>query len=605
MRDAFSGTRDRIAAGMSPGGLWLVLVGALFCLPLFVGLGRTDLQNDEAIYSFGADVMVASGDWLTPKSCPWENVAFLEKPPLKFWIVAAPIRLGLLPDNEFGLRFWDAAFGSAAFLYVFAMGRRIGGSMCGLAAVLMLFVHRPLLFEHGLRSNNMEASLVLAYCGGICHFLMWRTSNEDSRARLHVFAVAVFFVLAFMTKLVAALFLPLVIAAALVLRRNDRSRFARHWRVWFAAAALAGLLIVPWFLYQYVRFGAVLWEDLFGAAVYTRFTTFLNPAHVQPWHYYFSTMWNELAASQTALWTVGGLVLVFWRTMRTGWSDGTTILLWFGLPLGLISLGTSKIYHYAYPFLPPLALAAGYLVSIAPRALVSLLSWLSGRVDRLLPQAARQALDRPAVRALLMVVATASGLIVVSTLVLGPVKVALWGEVLLRASTPYRVLPIVVVALIFCRRAGPLAMMVALLIVASMLPIKAYRRDLSQFTVERHPLRSLRDCVQRVAASNVDSAGRPPVYVEGGNVSHPVAFYLRTLGRWSPESPSDSNVYTSVYLKPRPVLLAPSRFHSLEVAWTNGGRLADVPAVPLVDGLLLLPGPFGACEREYGRAQRR
>ena len=36
---------------------------------------------------------------------------FLEKPPLKFWIVAAPIRAGLLPHDEFGLRFWDAVFG--------------------------------------------------------------------------------------------------------------------------------------------------------------------------------------------------------------------------------------------------------------------------------------------------------------------------------------------------------------------------------------------------------------------------------------------------------------------------------------------------------------
>ena len=40
------------------------------------------------------DTLIAlrmNGDWLEPKSSPSETEVFLEKPPLKFWIVAAPI----------------------------------------------------------------------------------------------------------------------------------------------------------------------------------------------------------------------------------------------------------------------------------------------------------------------------------------------------------------------------------------------------------------------------------------------------------------------------------------------------------------------------------
>ncbi|MBA2303950.1 MAG: hypothetical protein H0W08_15130, partial [Acidobacteria bacterium] len=92
--------------------------------------------------------MLENGDWLTPRAIPSDSAPFFEKPPLKFWIVAAPIRWGLLPDDEFGHRVWDAAFGAAAFLYVFAFGRMAGGNACGLFAVLMLFVHRPLVLEH-------------------------------------------------------------------------------------------------------------------------------------------------------------------------------------------------------------------------------------------------------------------------------------------------------------------------------------------------------------------------------------------------------------------------------------------------------------------------
>ena len=109
----------------------MALVVALFCLPLANDLGRADLENDEAIYAFAVDTMVRTGDWLTPKSIPDEHSPFLEKPPLKFWIVAAPIRLGLVPHNQFGLRIWDVIFGSLAFLYVFAIGRAARGLVTG------------------------------------------------------------------------------------------------------------------------------------------------------------------------------------------------------------------------------------------------------------------------------------------------------------------------------------------------------------------------------------------------------------------------------------------------------------------------------------------
>ena len=87
---------------MSARRLWLALVLILFCLPLFAGLRSLDLETDEAIYSFAVDRMLDDGEWLRPKSSPSDDVVFLEKPPLKFWIVAAPIRAGLLPRDELG-----------------------------------------------------------------------------------------------------------------------------------------------------------------------------------------------------------------------------------------------------------------------------------------------------------------------------------------------------------------------------------------------------------------------------------------------------------------------------------------------------------------------
>ena len=85
--------------GLRLSRLWLAVILVAFCLPLFVGLGRPDLETDEAIYSFSVERILEVGDWLEPKSSPSETVVFLEKPPLKFWLVAAPMKAGLLPPS--------------------------------------------------------------------------------------------------------------------------------------------------------------------------------------------------------------------------------------------------------------------------------------------------------------------------------------------------------------------------------------------------------------------------------------------------------------------------------------------------------------------------
>ena len=593
--------------------LWPATVGLLFCLPLFVGLGRTDLESDEAIYSFAADVMAETGDWLVPRSCPSEDTPFLEKPPLKFWIVAAPIRLGLLPDNEFGLRFWDALFGAAAFLYVFAIGRGLGGPVAGLAAVLVLVVHRPLVVEHGLRSNNMEAALVLAYCGAIYHAMKWRLSGNGGRSRAHVLALTLYFVLGFMTKFVAALFLPLVVAVALLSNRDSRGRVIREWRIWMAAAGVAAVLVVPWFVYGYFRFGATFARDVFGDAVYTRLTSYVDPQHVQPWHFYLTTLWSQLVASRAAAWVILGAILILWRAIRKGWADGVMVLLWFVLPVGIISLGTSKLYHYIYPFLPPLALAAGYGVATAWGALMWVVEWLQARVERLPGGAWRRLTGMRAVRWTLAGIAVIGSAAAAAALVLDGFKLALGGHVLFRVSTPVRALALAVLAVVLLRRGRLLRAVVVSLVLALVLPIGVYRGEVAALRVERHPLRSIRDCLRPIVAASTGPRVGAPVYVEGSNISHPAAFYLRTLGHWKLESRSDATLFSALYQERRPAVLSTARYYEFD-KWLAGRQAAGagqdgidaralaaavrptaLPAVMLKDELLILPGPYGVC----------
>jgi 4-amino-4-deoxy-L-arabinose transferase-like glycosyltransferase len=539
--------------------LWLALVVVLFCLPLANDLGRADLENDEAIYAFAVDTMVRTGDWLTPKSIPDENSPFLEKPPLKFWIVAAPIRLGLVPHNQFGLRIWDVVFGSVAFLYVFGIGRRLDGPLAGFISVLMLFVHQPLLFVHGLRSHSMEAAVVLSYCGGVFHFLAWRASETATRRRLHILAVVLWFVLGFMTKFVAALFLPLTLGLMAMTTRDDRARLRRDLWVWLVAGAFGAALVAPWFVIQYSLRGHELWKVMFQEHVVTRFTAALNPTHVHPWSYYVLEMSRQLRESGTFSVTIAGLLLLGLAAVRDGRREAGVVLAWFIVPVALISMLSSKLYHYAYPFVPPLAIAAGYAVMVLSRwawiASAAPLSRLLGSGDAAEPR----------------------------------------------------------------RRAA--AAVVAVAVAVALLPLGAYRATIARTTEGAYPIQAVRDCLRPIAAREAGGSGPGPgVWAEGAIFSQSFGYYLKDLGPFqSREVRSDPTVYMHLYSAShyRPVLLSRENFESLtrldqdetrqviERAARKAGLEPSVLAESVVRtpvgrvyfgvDVLLLPGPYSVC----------
>jgi 4-amino-4-deoxy-L-arabinose transferase-like glycosyltransferase len=588
---------------MTVRGPWLALVVALFSLPLFVGLGRTDVGHDEAIYTFSVDRILEIGDWLVPKSSPHEDEAFLEKPPLKFWIVAAPIRLGLLPHNEFSTRFWDALFGAIAFVYVFAIGVRLAGPVAGAVALLILFVHWPLLFEHGLRSNNMEAPLFLSYCGGIFHALQWAAASDSRGVRRHALATALFFVLGFMTKFVAAAFLPIVLGLAFLAFPEPRTRLVREWRSWTFAGAIALLLIAPWFIFATVRFGSYFWHVILAEHVVTRFRTYLNPAHVQPWSYYFTEMIARFTDSGSQ-WLVGaGLAALVVQTVRRRWLDGAVVLLWFAVPVMLISMGTSKLYHYAYPFLPPLALAAGYLaalaVAVVPAPLTRALQRLHDVFVGRLPSIGRAA-SRPPVRAALLVVAIVAALVAAVSLAYGPIRLSVDEMNLFKSSGVVR--PGIVVLLCgFLAGAGKRASRVAVaLIVASTLPLQAYRDQLPRLLIDEHPMRTATQCLARIEAEVPPPARGLYLDLPGQYISHPLYYYFRRIGPWNRTEAGDLAAIGHHFDDPadlKPMLLWDSTYQAFvnQRAAAQGGRPPALPIVALPDVVLLLPGPFAAC----------
>lgn len=597
----------------------MALVTALFCVPLFVGLDSRDFDNDESIYSFSVDVMLKNGDWLTPKSIPSETSAFLEKPPLKFWMVGLPIHFGLLPANEFGMRFWDALMGSVGFLYIFAIGRRLAGPLCGFIAVLLLYGHGPLIAEHGLRTNNMESAIFLAYAAGIYHFLAWRSAGPDNRS--HIVAIALYFVLGFMTKFVAAVFLPLVLAVAIVLTPADRYRLKLNWLTFVLAGLLAAALIAPWFVYEYFARGPRLFDIMFGAHVVKRFTAFLDPNHLHPWYWYFTELWRQLQLSGAGLLVLAGSALLLIRTVRSRWLEGALLVLWFAIPLGIISTGTSKLYHYAYPFLPPAAIAGGYFVSKLASALWQWMlrpaAVLASERDRISPSWIRT----PPVRIALTVLGALALILALSTAMWGKVRIALGGTVLLRNSHAVRAFAAGVVTLVASAPAYLIRAIIPFGVLLAVVPWSSFGATLKETTRPAHAIRDVRDCLMPMAdAMEAEGKPRPGVWVEGRSLSHITTYYLRGLGPWQERDvSSDATVAMNLYLPAsyRPVLLSSGRseefLRNMETdrtaILTLAARKAEVELstviaalehsavaqVPVPGGVLLLPGTYQVC----------
>jgi 4-amino-4-deoxy-L-arabinose transferase-like glycosyltransferase len=543
-----------------PGLRWVAAVLVCFCLPLFVNLGTRDLDNDEAIYSFAVDRMVATGDWFVPRAIPRGDAPFLEKPPLKFWMVALPMRAGWLPPDEFGMRFWDAVFGAASFVYVFLIGTWFLNPVCGFIAVLLLFAHAPLVFNHGLRSNTMDSAVVLAYCGGIYHYLRWiapfdaRTTDEErSNARttrpLHVFAVALYFVLGFMTKFVAALFLPMILGLTALVVPQHRRALARGWRTWALAAVIAIMLIAPWFVFASIRFGGAFWRTILGTHVYQRFTSSLDPGHLHPWHYYLGQMFAFWESGALVLITAGVALVATWTARRYAPSV-LVLVIWLVLPLAGISAVTSKLYHYAFPFLPPLALMGAYFAALVPaigwapfdRALDRAYAYAAAGAPRLTHFVQHRAVRLVLLLALAVTFCTAAGGVafgriqfMVGTTELasaGVLRPALWAFVFGVLLMPPR----------RCRH------WLLLLLVGGLLPVQGYRDSLALLGAGSHPRRSVSSCIKAVqAGSGVARGLRVADPVE--TISHSVFYYFDRIQPW--RHAPDGDIPTLVRL-PRP-----------------------------------------------------
>jgi hypothetical protein len=370
---------------------------------------------------------------------------------------------------------------------------------------------------------------------------------------------------------------------------------------------------VPWFVYQTIEHGTAFWHVILGEHVYKRMTGFLDPGHLQPWNYYFKAVYAKLVSSRM-VWPVllGTCALVF-ETVRRRWATGTLLLLWFAVPFVAMSFGTSKLYHYSYPFLPPLALGAGYICALLVTRDSAFPRAPEDAGDRVTPGSRVHVLRQhmPNLHRLAAGAAMIAFVVAAVTLLHGPFGIVIGDVPLFRNSSIAQPLAIGSLLLLLTGWGRRVRTLLGIIVVLAVLPVNAYRGTVERLDDKDEPLQVLRRCLQARSGSS-DPSG---VYV---HAEHPLqwryVYYFRNLG-WQHPNEKDEVSLAARLLVPaeqQPVLVRVDDYRRFEKKLA--GKLIEAPrgaaagaegvsrpsppieSVSFDDGLmLLLPGRYAPC----------
>ena len=324
-----------------------MILGLQLLLLLF-RLGQVPLLGpDEPRYARVAVEMARANEFVTPTLA---GVAWLEKPPLYYWLAGLGFRL--FGENEAAAR-WPAVV-AALLLTGFTglLGARLFGRSCGRLAMIVTATS-PLLFAYS-RAATMDVLVAAFITGASGLFIL---SNLGIAGPSAVPAAWVLMALAVLAKGPIGLLIPLGVGVAAGLAT---SRFGLSRLVSLPAMLLALAIAGPWFAAIYFDQGFHFIEVFILNHNLERFTTTIHN-HPGPVYYYLPVLllgvfpWSGLVApAMAAAGTVERRPLL-------------SVVAWILVPLALFSVAGSKLPGYILPCLPPFAI----LLALSTRVLSS------------------------------------------------------------------------------------------------------------------------------------------------------------------------------------------------------------------------------------------
>lgn len=308
--------------------------------------GRPLFDPDEGRYAEIPREMLSGGDWVIPHL---NGLAYLEKPPLQYWITALSFRC--LGESEGAARLWTGLAGYLSLAIVFALGRRLWGFDAGMKALLLtsassLFV----LLGHQL---TLDMSLSFCLLASLACFLTAQLNRGNPRrCRAWMLGCWVAMALAVLTKGLIGALIPAATLLLYAIWQRDAEVLRRLNIRW--GLPLFGAIAVPWFVLA-ARANPEFLNFFFVREHFQRFLTPIED-RTQPWWYFMAVL-----AVGILPWLPESLRSLASPLRRSsvprGQFDPRRVLwVWCVFVLVFFSLSDSKLIPYILPLVPALAL---------------------------------------------------------------------------------------------------------------------------------------------------------------------------------------------------------------------------------------------------------
>jgi 4-amino-4-deoxy-L-arabinose transferase-like glycosyltransferase len=329
---------ERAAAPVTPPGPAAAAFAAVMALSaavFFFHLGSYGLwEPDEARYAEIAREMLATRDFIVPHL---NYVAYIEKPPLLYWLTA--LSFSALSLSEFAARLPAAlaAMLGVAATFIFTL-RTLGRRRAILAASVLATAPLYASMAQVLTTDMLlTATMTVAMFAFLLH---WK---EGGRWCWLFYAAMGLGVLA---KGPVGAVLPLAIAVLFLAWQHELTGALRRFHV-FAGLALTVAISAPWFVVVGLREPGFF--DFYFIGEHLRRAFEPDFSHGEPIWFYLPVLVAGLAP-----WS---LLVPFltWRTMQPSAARRFCVVA-AAVIVGAFTLASAKLIPYVLPALPPLAI---------------------------------------------------------------------------------------------------------------------------------------------------------------------------------------------------------------------------------------------------------
>ncbi len=305
---------------------------------------------DEQVYSEWAFHMFKTGDYLTPWAFGQLEV-WVGKPPLFMWLMSLSYQI--FGANNFSARLWSPIFGALSLIFVFYLGRNLYNSIVGFFSALILGTFAT--FYSFARHAMTDVACVFFLLGSLYFLLLGEKTERSSRFMV---LGSLSFGLAFMTKQLLALLIPLIIFIYFILTQRGvrfffTKPFALFWRV-------AVLVVSPWLIYMILRFGPDFLQSHFFFSGIMRVVGPIEGHSGNSLFYFTYLLKNENLVWLALLPFSAGLCL--FNALKKGSNQDKLILIWMSTVIAIFTIIQTKLFWYILPALPAFALAVGSLL---------------------------------------------------------------------------------------------------------------------------------------------------------------------------------------------------------------------------------------------------